>query len=84
MVGERGRSVTAAAGLEVQWTGTAPRALLQLRRNLADEGAVRLLRILWNVLRDAGARTRVLAMRTTFVHSHEQLNDIALVARKPL
>lgn len=72
------------AGLEVQWVGTAPMALLQVRRNLADEGLGRVLRIVWNVLRDAGARARVLAMRKTFVRYQEELTGIALVARKPL
>ena len=77
-------SLLTAAGLEVEWVGTAPMALLQLRRNLADEGPIRVLRIVWNLLRDAGARARVLAMRTTFVRYREQMTGIALVARKPL
>ena len=45
----------------IRWRITAPMALLQLRRNLADEGLRRVVRIVWNVLRDPGARKRVLA-----------------------
>ena len=71
------------AGLEVEWVGTAPMALLQLRRNLADEGLRRVVRIVWNVLRDPGARKRVLAMRRTFTQYADHLTGIALVARKP-
>lgn len=72
-----------SAGLEVEWVGSAPMALLHLRRNLADEGLRRVLRIVWNVLRDPGARSRVLAMRATFRHYRRQLTGIAVVARKP-
>lgn len=71
------------AGLEVEWVGKAPMALLKLRRNLADEGLGRVLRIVWNVLRNPGARRRVLAMRKTFTQYAEQLTGIALIARKP-
>ena len=58
-------------------------ALLRLRRNLAADGLGRVLRIAWNLLRDAGARRRVLSMRRTFVRCADQLTGIALIARKP-
>lgn len=77
------RRLLGEAGLEVEWSGTAPMALLQVRRNLADEGLGRVLRIAWNLLRDAGARRRVLAMRRTFVRHADRLTGIALIARKP-
>ncbi len=77
------RALLSDAGLEVEWTGTAPMALLQVRRNLADEGIGRVLRIAWNLIRDAGARRRVLAMRRTFVRHADRLTGIALIARKP-
>ena len=72
------------AGLVVEWTGTAPMALLNLRRNLADEGLGRVLRIAWNLLRNPAARRRVLAMRRTFVKHADHLTGIALIARKPV
>ncbi|MYM20699.1 methyltransferase domain-containing protein [Brevibacterium sp. 5221] len=71
------------AGLVVEWTDTAPMALLQLRRNLADEGVRATLRIIGNVLRDAQARRRVLGMRAVFRAHRHSLCGVALVARKP-
>jgi len=71
------------AGLEVEWVGTAPMALLRMRRNIVDEGPRRTLRIVRNVLRDADARRRVLAMRATFRRYRRELEGIAIVARRP-
>lgn len=70
-------------GLVVEWIGTAPMALLEMRRNLADEGLRGTLRIVGNVLRDADARRRVLAMRAVFRRHRHSLTGIALVARLP-
>ncbi len=78
------RRLLTDAGLVVEWTGTAPMALLNLRRNLADEGLGRVLRIAWNLLRNPAARRRVLAMRRTFVKHADHLTGIALIARKPV
>lgn len=69
-------------GLVVEWVGTAPMALLKIRRNLADEGLVGTARIVRNVLRDAHARKRVLGMRKVFVKHRKSLTGIALVAYK--
>lgn len=71
------------AGLVVDWTDTAPMALLEPRRNLADEGVGGVLRILGNVLRDRGARKRVLQMRSTFRRYRHELIAVALVAHRP-
>ena len=78
------RRLLTDACLVVEWTGTAPMALLKLRRNLADEGLGRVLRIAWNLLRNPGARRRVLTMRRTFVKHADHLTGIALIARKPV
>lgn len=72
------------AGLVVEWSGSAPMALLQLRRNLADEGLRGTLRIIRNVITDRTTRTRVLAMRKTFRDNRDTLRGVALVARKPV
>lgn len=72
-----------SAGLRVEWTGTAPMALLKMRRNLADEGVRGTLRIVRNVLRDADARRRVLKMRDLFRRHRDRLRGVALVAIKP-
>lgn len=71
------------AGLVVDWAGTAPMALLQARRNLADEGLAGTARIVRNVLRDTDARRRVLAMRATFRRHRRALVGVALVAHRP-
>ncbi|MFV0252607.1 MAG: methyltransferase domain-containing protein [Beutenbergiaceae bacterium] len=72
------------AGLEVEWTQTAPMALLQLRRNLADEGLVGTLRIIGRALFNSKARARVLHMQATFRRHADHLCGVALVARRPL
>lgn len=77
------RSLLVECGLAVEWVGTAPMALLQVRRNLADEGLRGTLRIVWNVLRDGDARRRVLIMRNTFTRYRRALTGIALVAHRP-
>lgn len=70
-------------GLEVEWSSHAPMALLQVRRNLADEGVLGTLRILRNVVADPVIRQRVLAMRAVFQANRDALRAVALVARKP-
>lgn len=78
------RELLTAAGFEVEWVGTAPMALLQMRRNLADEGLRGTARIVRNVIRDKDARARVLAMRSTFRRYSDALVAIAIVVRVPL
>lgn len=70
-------------GLEVEWTATAPMALLKFGRNLADEGPLGVARMVWNLLRQPALRRRVLDMRATFTKYENQLRGVALVARKP-
>ncbi|WP_061711284.1 class I SAM-dependent methyltransferase [Kocuria palustris] len=77
------RELLEGQGLEVVWTGMAPMALLQMRRNLADEGVRGVARILRNVLRDRDARRRVLSMRAVFRAHADTLRGVALVAVKP-
>ncbi|WP_295650889.1 class I SAM-dependent methyltransferase [uncultured Dietzia sp.] len=70
------------AGFEVEATELRPMALLQPRRMLADEGVVGLARIVRNLLRDADARKRVLAMRKTFTTHDEHISAVGFVLRK--
>lgn len=72
------------AGLEVQWSSTAPMALLDLRRNLQDEGLLRVARIGWNLIRDKEMRERVLSMRRAFALHKKNLCGVAMVARRPI
>lgn len=77
------RELLETHGLVVEWTGTADMALLKPRRNIADEGLLGTARIVRNLLRDAQARKRVLAMRKVFTTHRKSLTGIALVAYKP-
>ncbi|MEB3983146.1 methyltransferase domain-containing protein [Mycobacterium sp. 663a-19] len=70
-------------GLEVDHVATAPMALLQPRRVIADEGLLGALRFAKNVLTHRDARKRVLTMRRTFRKHSERLTAVAIVARKP-
>ncbi|RRD46051.1 class I SAM-dependent methyltransferase [Tessaracoccus sp. OH4464_COT-324] len=70
-------------GLEVSWQHTTPMALLEPRRIIADEGLLRFLKFVFNVLRTKAARQRIRAMRAVFREHAENLAGIGLVARKP-
>lgn len=71
------------AGLRVDEVQTAPMALLQPRRLIADEGFVGALRFTANLLVRPDARRRVLGMRRTFRIHREHLAAVAIIAHKP-
>jgi len=73
----------AGHGLVVEHVTTAPMALLQPRRVIADEGLFRALRFAKNVLTNSDARKRVLLMRQTFRKHRERLIAVAIIAAKP-
>lgn len=60
------RELLEAEGFEVLWRGKEPMALLDMKRNIADEGIGGVLRILRNVLGNKDIRARVLNMKHTF------------------
>ena len=62
---------------------TAPMALLEPRRVIADEGLFGALRFAKNVLVHRDGRKRVLGMRRTFRKHRERLAAVAIVATKP-
>lgn len=70
-------------GLVIDHVRTAPMALLDPTRIIADEGLVGALRFGVNLLRQRDARRRVLAMRATFRAHRSHLRGIALIAHKP-
>jgi SAM-dependent methyltransferase len=70
-------------GLVVDHVATAPMALLQPRRLIADEGLLGALRFAKNLLTHRDARRRVLIMRRTFRNHRERLTAVAIVAHKP-
>lgn len=77
------RELLEAEGFEVLWRGKEPMALLDMKRNIADEGIGGVLRILRNVLGNKGIRARVLNMKHTFDKYSNELTGIAFVVRKP-
>ena len=77
------RRLLTEAGLEVEWTGTAPMHLLEPRRLIEDEGPLGAARFWCAVRRTPGARDRVRAMRQGFRLQGELLTAVGVVARKP-
>ena len=69
-------------GLVVDHVATAPMALLQPRRLIADEGLLGALRFAKNLLMHGDARRRVAQMRRTFRRHRERLIAVAIVAHK--
>ncbi len=70
-------------GLIVEQVTTAPMALLQPRRLIADEGFLGALRFAKNLLTHHDARRRVRQMRRTFRVHRSSLTAVAIVAHKP-
>lgn len=77
------RALLAGHGLIVDEVTTAPMALLQPRRLVADEGLGGAARFAVNLLTHPSARRRVMAMRATFRTHRDHLTAVALVARRP-
>ena len=73
-----------SAGLKIISEHRAPMHLLEPVRLVKDEGLLRAIRFVWNVIRTPAARQRVRAMRKVFRTYRDHLAAIALVAQKPL
>lgn len=76
------RGLLESVGFRVVASGHAPMHLLRPGRLVQDEGVFGALRLAKNLLLDAAARRRVLAMRRTFERYRENLGAIHLVAQK--
>ena len=59
-----------------------PMHLLEPNRIIDDEGFLRTLKIVSNIIRNSSARKRILMMRKTFKKYRQHLNAIAIVAEK--
>lgn len=77
------RTMLQRAGFELAYEYTAPMALLQPRRLIADEGPRRAATFAVKVLSSGDARRRVRSMRAMFRRRADNLAAVALVARKP-
>lgn len=76
------RALLESEGFEVRTESTFPMHLLEPRRLIKDEGLGGALRFARNVLGDAEARKRVLAMRRVFRRYRDHLAAITLVGVK--
>lgn len=56
--------------------------LLEFKRLISDEGLWGTLKIMFNVLRNREARSRILAMRKVFIQNSEHLNAVSIIAEK--
>jgi ubiquinone/menaquinone biosynthesis C-methylase UbiE len=77
------RQLLVNAGFKIQSETTAPMHLLEPRRLIRDEGLVRALRFVFNVLRTPEARKRVFSMRSMFRKHGRHLAAVGFVAFKP-
>lgn len=69
-------------GFEIVKVDTNAMALLEPKRVLQDEGFFRMLKIMFNVITHGDLRSRILQMRRTFRKHKNDINAIAIVARK--
>lgn len=69
-------------GFEIVKVETSPMALLEPKRVVQDEGVGRSLKIAFNVLTQPVLRKRITQMRHTFKKYRDDINAIAIVARK--
>jgi SAM-dependent methyltransferase len=77
------RNLLGRAGFEIHFETTAPMHLLEPGRLIRDEGFLRALRFVFNLIRRPEARRRVASMRRMFRRRRNHLAAICLVAVKP-
>ncbi|MFI8008189.1 class I SAM-dependent methyltransferase [Streptomyces sp. NPDC086010] len=75
-------TLLARHGLAVERVETAPMALLEPRRVIADEGPLGAARLARNIVSNPAARERVREMRGVFRTHRDRLTAVALIARK--
>ena len=71
-------------GFEIVKVESNAMALLEFSRVIADEGFFRTLKIIYNVITHADLRKRILQMRKTFKKHKNDINAVAIVARKKM
>lgn len=76
------RDLLEGAGLEVVETHTVPMALLELKRMISDEGVLRTIRIVKNLLSHPSALGRVYQMRKQFRKHASVMGAVGIIARK--
>jgi hypothetical protein len=76
------RSLLQSEGFGIESVDMASMSLLEPGRLIRDEGIAGALRFVWNLLRDAEARHRVLEMRSVFRRNRKYLGAVAITAIK--
>jgi len=76
------RQLLTDEGFAIVRVETNAMALLEPRRVLQDEGFFRTLKIVFNVLTHGDMRKRIMQMRRTFRHHKNDINAVAIVAKK--
>jgi len=76
------RALLQSEGFTVQSVDMAPMSLLEPGRLIRDEGIAGAFHFVWNLLRDAEARQRVLEMRSVFRRNRKQLGAVAITVIK--
>ena len=71
-------------GFEIVKVESNAMALLEFSRVIADEGFFRTIKIIYNVITHADLRKRILQMRKTFKKHKNDINAVAIVARKKM
>ncbi len=69
-------------GFKVVKVSHNPMHLLEPQRVIADEGLLRTLKIMFNVLTQKELRSRIMQMRKTFRKHKDNINAVAIVAQK--
>lgn len=77
------RELFEGAGFRIESELTRPMHLLEPGRLIRDEGVLRAVRFVGNVVRQPAARRRVLAMRRMFRQHRQHLAAIAFILSKP-
>lgn len=76
------RSLLQEEGFEILSVETTPMALLEFDRLIQDEGIVRTLKIVFNVLTHRALRKRILHIREMFRRHQKDIEAVAIIARK--
>jgi len=76
------RSLLQQEGFEILSVQTSPMALLEFGRLIQDEGIMRTLKIVFNVLTHKTLRKRILHIREMFRRHQKDIEAVAIVARK--
>jgi ubiquinone/menaquinone biosynthesis C-methylase UbiE len=83
LTGREWKELLTNVGFVIRSEMQAPMHLLEPRRLVQDEGWIRALRFVFNVLRSSEARDRVLSMRRMFGKHRHHLAAVSYVAVKP-